>query len=157
MRKDVKELTEDEAKEILELVYPDDETVWFDKIYIEEPKPDKDGRRQVTFGFRPIIGIAFKCGINHDGAILHFDDTRVVNWLYKNGYEVGELLEMNKNLSKLEIDIENLAYAISWHCKANPKFLKEKGKEDYYTLEKTRELLIEAANRYYYDVDYGNY
>jgi len=152
-RKDIKELTEEEAKEILETVYPD-EDVAFDKIHFEEPERDEDGMRQVTFGLRSIIGIAFRAGLNWDGCMLHFDDTRVVNWLYKNGYEIGPLLESNKDMSKIEMDLENLAYDIHWHCEVNPKSLKEKDKEGYYTLEKTRELLLESANKYYYGTDY---
>lgn len=151
-RKDIKELTDKEAEEILKEVYPDEE-VSFDKIHFEETPRDEDGMRQVTFGLRPIVGIAFRAGFNWDGCMLHFDDSRVINWLYKNGYEIGSLLEMNKDMSKIEMDLENLAYEIHWHCDHNPKVLEERGKKGY-TLEDTRKYLIDAANKYYYDTDY---
>lgn len=151
MRKSVKELTEEEAKEILKFAYPDKDC-WFDEIH-HESKVEEDGSRQVTFGMRPIIGIGYRNDLG-DRCMLHFDNTKAVLWLYRNGYDIEEQLEINKDMTQMEHDFENLAFAISWHCEARPRHLKEDGKEDDYTLEKTREILIKEVNKYYYDTEY---
>lgn len=51
MAKNIKELTEDEAKQILEFAYPNDKDNWFRKLSFE-PKITEDGKQQVTFGMR---------------------------------------------------------------------------------------------------------
>jgi hypothetical protein len=150
--KSIKELTDKEAEEMLKFVYPDRD-YWFDKVHLES-KIEEDGSRQVTFGMRPIIGISYMAGVNHDRCMLHFDDTRAILWLYKNGYDIEEQLTMNKDFSRIEMDLENLAYEIHWTCDHAPNSMKEKGAKEAFTLEKTRERLLEAANKYYYDTDY---
>ena len=79
------DMTLDEAKQILEFAYPKDKDNWFRKLSFE-PKITEDGRQQVTFGMRPIIGIEYHNG--QDNCILHFDNTKVVLWLYKNGSSI---------------------------------------------------------------------
>lgn len=150
-RKSIKELTEDEAREILNYVYPDKD-YWFEGLHYDS-KVEKDGSRQVTFGLRPLIGIGYRNDLG-DRCMIHFDNTKVVLWLYKNGYDIEEQLEENKYMTQMEYDFENLAFAITWHCESKPNHLKEEGKEDTYTLEKTREILLKAVNKYYYDTEY---
>lgn len=95
MRKDIKELTNKEGEEIFNIVYPKDKNphhsytcVGHERIYRE------DGHEKITFGFRSCIGIFGHNG--QDNIIIPFNDTKVVLWLYNNGYEIGELLEENK-------------------------------------------------------------
>lgn len=151
MKKSIKELTEEEAREILKFVHPDKD-YWFDKLH-HESKVEEDGTRQVTFGLRPIIGISYRNDMG-DRCMIHFDNTRAMLWLYRNGYDIEEQLEINKDMTQMEYDLEELAFAITWHCESRPKHLKEEGKEDNYTLEKTRKVLLKAADRYFYDTDY---
>ena len=73
--KNIKELTEEEAKEILKFVYPNDENYWFKKLSFE-PVITEDGKQQITFGGRSIIGIEFHDG--QDNCILHFDNSKAV-------------------------------------------------------------------------------
>ena len=59
--KNIRELTEDETKEILKFVYTNDDDYWFQKLSFE-PVITEDGKQQISFGGRSIIGIEF-----HDG------------------------------------------------------------------------------------------
>lgn len=151
MRKDIKELTNDEAKEIFDYVNTD-EYAYFEAL-ITEPEIDNEGNIRVTLGLRPAVGIYYRNG-SGDGCLLHFDHTGVISWLYNNNYEIGVLLENNKYLSNIEEDIDNLAFAIHWQCKGKPENLLQTIGVDSVTLDKTREELLKAADRYYYNVEY---
>lgn len=101
--KKITELTEQEGREIFEFVYPSDEEKFKYYSYQNlkfEPTILENGSQQVTLGFRPIIGLMGHNG--QDNIILHFDDTKVVLWLYKHGYDITELLEVNSYMSELE-------------------------------------------------------
>jgi hypothetical protein len=145
MAKNIKELTEDEAKQILEFAYPKDKDKWFRKLSFE-PKINEDGSQQVTFGMRSIIGIEYHNG--QDNCILHFDNTRVVLWLYKNGYDIIELLESNSYLSEMEKDFENFAFAIDWMSKGDDGF--REGYKQNWTLEYVTKKCKELLEKYYY-------
>src|ERR1035437_3072833 len=121
MAKNIKELTEDEAKQILEFVYPNKDNLFRELSF--EPKITEDGRQQVTLGMRSIIGIEYHNG--QDGCIIHFDNTKVVLWLYKNGYDITQLLETNSYLSEMETDFENFAYEIDWLSKGEEGFRED--------------------------------
>jgi len=145
MAKNIKELTEDEAKQILEFAYPKDKDNWFRKLSFE-PKITDDGKQQVTFGMRSIIGIEYHNG--KDNCILHFDNTKVVLWLYKNGYDVTELLEANSYLSEMEKDFENFAFEITWMAKGEERF--RDGYKQKWTLEYVTKKCKELVDKYYY-------
>ena len=143
--KNIKELTEDEAKDILKFVYPNEKYYWFKKLSFE-PVITEDGKQQVTFGMRPIIGIEFHDG--QDNCILHFDNTKVVLWLYKNGYDITELLEANSYLSQMEKDFEIFAFAIEWMSKGEEGF--KDGFKQNWTLEYVTKKCRELLDKYYY-------
>jgi hypothetical protein len=145
MAKSIKELTEDEAKKILEFAYPKDKDNWFRKLSFE-PKITEDGKQQVTFGMRSIIGIEYHNG--QDNCILHFDNTKVVLWLYKNGYDVTELLKANSYLSEMEKDFENFAFAITWMAKGEECF-RDDVKQNW-TLDYVKKNCKELVDKYYY-------
>jgi hypothetical protein len=143
--KNIKELTEEEAKEILKFVYPNDENHWFKKLSFE-PVITENGKQQITFGGRLIIGIEFHNG--QDNCILHFDNSKAVLWLYKNGYDITELLEANSYFSQMEIDFENFAFAIEWMSKGEEGF--RDGFQQNWTLEYVTKKCRELLDKYYY-------
>jgi hypothetical protein len=143
--KNIKELTEEEAKEILKFVYPNDEYYWFKKLSFE-PVITENGKQQITFGGRSIIGIEFHDG--QDNCILHFDNSKAVLWLYKNGYDITELLEANSYFSQMEIDFENFAFAIEWMSKGEEGF--RDGFQQNWTLEYVTKKCRELLDKYYY-------
>jgi hypothetical protein len=145
MAKNIKELTEDEAKKILDFVYLNDKDNWFKKLSFE-PEITEEGREQVTFGMRLITGIEYHNG--QDNCILHFDNTKVVLWLYKNGYDITDLLEDNSYMSEMEIDFENFSFGIDSLSKGEEGF-RDGFKKNWtlgYVTEKCKELL----EKYYY-------
>ena len=145
MAKNIKELTEDEAKQILEFAYPKDKDNWFRKLSFD-PKITEDGKQQVTFGMRSIIGIEYHNG--QDNCILHFDNTKVVLWLYKNEYDITELLEANSYLSEMEKDFENFAFEITWMAKGEEGF-RDDVKQNW-TLDYVKRKCKELVDKYYY-------
>ena len=145
--KKIEELTETEAREILTFVFPK-EDYWFKELSMN-PKINEDGSQQVTFGFRSIIGVLYHNG--QDNCILHFDDTKVVLWLYKHGYDIGELLEANKHLSQMEMNFENFAFAIEY-IKIKQERLTDENR-DKFTIDYILKEYERAAERYYY-IDY---
>jgi hypothetical protein len=142
--KDIKELTEEEAKQILDFVYPED-NYWFQKVSFE-PKILENGSQQVTFDMRPIIGIEFHNG--QDNCILYFDNSKVVLWLYKNGYDITNLLENNSYFSEMERDFENFAFSIEWMSKGEEGF--REGHEHKWTLDYVKKKCKELVEKYYY-------
>jgi hypothetical protein len=143
--KKIEELTEVEAEEILKFVYPDEKYNWFKKLSFE-PVIEEDGSQRVTFGMRSIIGIEYHNG--QDNCILHFDNTKVVLWLYKNGYDITDFLEANSYLSEMEADFENFSFAISWMAKGEDGF--REGSKQNWTLEYVTKKCKELLERYYY-------
>ena len=143
--KKIEELTEVEAEEILKFVYPDEKYNWFKKLSFE-PVIEADGSQRVTFGMRSIIGIEYHNG--QDNCILHFDNTKVVLWLYKNGYDITDFLEANSYLSEMEEDFENFSFAISWMAKGEDGF--REGSKQNWTLEYVTKKCEELLEKYYY-------
>lgn len=99
--KNINELTEKEAKEILQFVYPNDKNFCFMDIALKS-KINKDGSQQVTFSLRSIIGIKYHNGV--DNCILHFDNTKVLN---EDEYKVTDTTYVSKNVfgGILEYDV----------------------------------------------------
>jgi len=141
--KSIKELTEEEAKEIFDFVFADEDEYRGYSGLAKVPIIEEDGSMRVTMGLRPIVGIKYR-NDSGDGCLLPFDNTKVMLWLYKNGYDIEEQLEYNKDLTKVEHDIENLAYAVSWHC--------EQQKD--HTMDTLKKVLIERIDYFYYDREY---
>jgi len=142
--KNIRELTDDDAKQILEFVYPNDGYLFtgisFDIVVCS------DGKVEMTFGFRPAIGINFHNG--QDACILYFDSTKVVLWLYKNGFDIGEFLEANKYLSNIERDFENFAFGVSQLSRGEQGFA-ETHKQNW-SLEYVKRRCTELLNTYFY-------
>ena len=140
--KKIEDLTNEQGKEILKFVFPTKDYYFKNISFNLKFNDDKTGQF-VTFNGRSIIGIEYHDG--QDNCILHFDDTRVVLWLYKNNFDITEQLETNKNMSQIEIDFDNMAFAIHWLSKVN-----EIVKED---LQKnlTTEYYIKECKRIYND------
>lgn len=149
--KNIKDLTDDEGKEILNCVYPHDENdhnSWaiFQNLSFE-PKINDDGSQQVTFSMNPIIGIVYKNSHN-DTCVLHFNHTKVVLWLYNNGYDIKELLEQNAYLSEMEYDFENFQFDVLWLSKGEKGFSKEN--EHLWTLEYVKDKCKKLIEKYVY-------
>ena len=144
--KKITELTEKEAKEILEFVYPDRKDIHFTKLSFE-PHKSEDGKGQyVTMGGRSIIGIGFHNG--QDNCILHFDNSKAVLWLYKNGYDITEQLEINKHFSEMESDIDDLCFEIYVIYQNYEDRIKNGS--TFYTVENILKKLKEVNDKYYY-------
>lgn len=137
--KKINELTEDQAKEIIEFVYPD--KGYFLQGLSFEPEFNKEGHEHVTFGMRSQIGILYHS--DQDKCILHFDDTKVVLWLYNNGFDIKEILEMNDYMSEMENDFDNAMFEVHFT-------LEHWGKYNMKKLEKKFKKIVEE----YYSKDY---
>jgi len=145
MRKNIKELTEDEARELLKFVYRDDDH-WFESIS-HEPTINDNGEQQISFDGRSIIGVKFR-NDHGDGCILHFDNTKALLWLYKEGYEILDLLESSSYLSEMENDFDNFSFAISWMAKGEDGF--REGFKQNWTLEYVTKKCEKLLEKYYY-------
>lgn len=145
--KNIKELTENEAKQILEFVFPNNKYIYFKHISFEPKMTDKG--QQVTFNMMPIIGIEYHNG--QDNCILHFENTKVVLWLYKNGFDITEFLETNSYFTEMESNFDTFAMSISWMAKGKNGFKKEN--EHLWTLEYVQSKCKELLNKYFY-IDY---
>lgn len=146
-KKKISELTIDEAKEILDFVYPDGDH--FNVGLSFEPVKSEDGKGQrITMGGRSIIGITYRGGINNDGIILHFDHSKVVLWLYKNGYDIQTFLEENAYMSEMESDFENFAFEVEQMSKGEDGF--RDGYKQNWTLDYVKKKCKELVETYYY-------
>lgn len=151
--KDLKTLTLDEAKEILEYYYPNKTDLsnsknyeyWVTGLSFESVK-NEDGNTPITFGGRLIVGILYHD--SRDNCILHFNDTKVVAWLYSHGYDIGELLEQNKYLSAMESDFDSVVYWLSSFSKW-PNHWSEDFNANF-TLEWVAKKSQELLEKYYY-------
>lgn len=106
--KKIEELTDAEGREILKFVYPSEDN-YYQKLSFE-PHIEEDGSQQITMGGRSLVGIFYHNG--QDNCILHFDNTKVVQWLYEHGYDIGKQLKMNAYMSEMESDWEEFGYLI---------------------------------------------
>lgn len=142
--KSINELTEREAKEILSFVYPDNKGIDFQELKFEHTV-NEDGSVQITFGGRLIVGILYYNG--QDNAILHFNNTKAVLWLYKNGYDITEQLELNSGLSKEMDNFENFAFAIYWMARGADGFAEDR--KHKWTLDYVTRKCAELYKKYY--------
>lgn len=151
MLKSIQDLTEKDAEEILDFMYSHTPELVKNKDYsftgIQHEKIiDKDGSEQVTFGGRSAIGIHYRAGINNDGFVLPFSNTYSVLWLYKNGYDITELLEENKRLSEMEADLDRILLHLYSLWRSDEQF----GRDPDVTLEYVKEVINRLLDKYLY-------
>lgn len=144
--KKISELTEEEGKEILNYVFPDEDYIY--KGLSFEPVKSERGGEYVTMDGSSIIGIRFIGGMNNDGMVLHFNHTKVVLWLYQHGYDIGELLEENAYMSEMESDFESFAFEVEWMSKGEGGF-KDRVKHNW-NLDYVKNKCKELVEKYYY-------
>lgn len=142
-RKKINELTEEEGKEILKFVYPNDDD-YFQGLSFE-PEITEEGQ-YVTFGMRSIVGILFHNG--QDNCILHFDNSKVVLWLYQHGYDIEDLLKENAYFSQFEKDMESLTFVMYQLAQGEESF--REGSKHNWTLEYVQKRCADALSKYYY-------
>ncbi len=155
--KNIKDLTETEAKEILKYVYKDKDKYDYEHYFTEihqEPIIDENGNEQITFGGRSIIGIGFHNG--QDNCILHFTNTKVLSWLYQHGYDIEDLLKYNEYLSDLEKDNEHMGWCLLQFARGEIIF--KEGYKQNYTLDWVVKEAKECLQKYYFkDIDVEMY
>lgn len=133
-KKSITELTEQEAKEILEFVYPDNKYLFFTGLCFE-PVLDSNGMQELTFsGFQPIVGILYHDG--RDNCILHFDNTKVILWLYQHDYNINDQLIFVQDLSTTERKFDYMVADIM-------SYLKEPD------IDKCKMYIEKCINHYY--------
>ena len=142
--KSIKELTESEAIELLSFVYPKYGKDDFWSIRYERELKE-DGGEYITFGGRSIIGIEYHNG--QDRCILHFENTKAVLWLYKNGYDITEMLEANAYMTQMENYFSSAMAEISYMSKGEEGF--REGFEQNWTLEYVKKKCKDIFERYY--------
>lgn len=151
-RKDIRQLSTEDAKKIFEYVFPpgNEKYKYHSFTDVSFDAVMTDNGQQVSFGLRPLIGINYHNG--QDRCILHFDNTKVVSWLYENGYDIKDLLDGNEHLSEMEGDFENFSFAVHWLAEClekrdDPGFNKTKY---LYTFEHVVKQLRNFNEKYYY-------
>jgi hypothetical protein len=146
--KNITELTEIEAKEILKFVYPDVKEYerYFTGLSFE-PVISEDGMQQITFTGRSIIGIKYHNA--QDNCLLHFDNHKVILWLYKNGYDITDFLESVQNDDKIINKLKNFMFNIYFLVNNRQEQLKKNDKEHMFSLEYVIKNLKEALDKYF--------
>ena len=145
MKKNIDELTEKEAKEILKFVYPNDKYISFRELSFN-PKINADGSQQVTMNCDPIIGICYHNG--QDNYILHFDDTKVVLWLYQHDYDIEEFLIKNQFYSEMNDDFDRISFCVLQMSKGEDNFME--GNKHNWNLEFVKNRCKELVEKYWF-------
>ena len=151
--KKISELTNKEAEEILEYVYPGKTPLsnpkkyeyWLDKLYLEPLI--ENGQMRVGFDMRPIVGIGYRNNMG-DRCRIHFDNIKVISWLYQHGYDITEELKQNEYLNEFENDMDNASFELYYLSLGEEGFSEESKHnctKEYY-IEKLKELLT----KYFY-------
>lgn len=142
--KKITELTKKEAIDILKFVYPY-KNIEFEELSLE-PKILENGSIQVSIDMRPLVGIIYK-GEYGDRCILHFDNSKAALWLYRNGYDIEEILVSNAYFSEMEEDLDELGYQL--HLLSS-----KPGEYSHFnipnTVDEFREKCNELNNKYIY-------
>lgn len=142
--KQINQLTEAEAKEILKFVYPNKD---YDYMGLQfTPVIDKNGSMQVTFNIEPIVGILYHNG--QDRCVLHFYNSKVVLWLYRNQYDIEKLLIHNQYFSQMEQNFDNMAFVISMLSKGDNPY--ESGDKEHFTIDYVKSRCKEIIEKYWY-------
>ena len=132
-RLNINTITEDECREILKFVYPDEDNFFVDII-------------RSTKNPKECISIKYLNDIT-DGCRLDFTNTKCVQWLYEHNYEIGALLKENAYFSQQEIDYDNKMYSIS--CLLLKKDLTETPLMSDYVRSSLQEILDKYYNEEY--------
>lgn len=144
MKKSISELTQEEAKSILEFVYPNSDYVFLKLEFT--PEKNKDGSIALTFNLEPVVGILYYNG--QDRCVLHFYNSKVVLWLYQNNYDIEEYLTRNKYFSEMEQNFENFGFGVSMLSKGEEPF--KKNDAHYFTLDYVKTRCKELLEKYLY-------
>lgn len=144
-RKPITDLSIEEANEILDFVYPGDDHTNIRLSFI--PVKCENGEK-ITMGGRSIVGITYRGGINNDGMVLHFDNSKAVLWLYQNGYEIEELLNENICMSEMQSDFSNFAQEVELMSIGEDGF--KDGYKHNWNLDYVKKKCKELLEKYYY-------
>ncbi len=96
MLKNIRELTKEEAEQILEFVYP--ERIKYNAF------------KKFTFNESDHAALQYHNG--QDNCSLYFTNTKLILWLHKHGYEITKLLENIAHYSEQLNDFDNLGYYV---------------------------------------------
>ncbi len=156
MKKDIKSITEKEAKEILEYLFPNETSLSNPKNYkynftkiSHEMVLDKEGYQQISFGGRSLIGIFYYNDKIGDECILHFDDIRILPWLYENDYDILDLLKENIIYYDMGNNFDNFAFAVLQLSKGVHAFAE--GYKQNWNLEYVHNKCVELLDEYFYE------
>jgi len=142
--KNIREITKEECEEALEYVYPG-KNYYYTGIS-HDMVIDEQGRQQLMLSGRSIIGIRYHNG--QDNAVLHFDNTKLLVWLYKNGYDISEQLEVNSEMSEDEHGVSMMAFGMLSLAKGIDGF--REGYKQNWTLEYVQKKCISLLDKWYY-------
>jgi len=149
MNKPLTELTHKDGERIFEFYFPGKTPLfdpksydyWFTEIR-HESIVDEYGMRQISLSSgRPIIGIMGKGGLNCDNILLHFDDPKVMLWLYQNGFDIEEQLKENVGMFEDREALEHLVQGILQFSKGEDAFA------DTHKHNCTREFYINESKK----------
>lgn len=143
-KKNIRELTEDEAKEIIEFVHPGRDCFFrglsFDRVL------DEEGHENITMSGHSIIGIQYHNG--QDGCLLLFNNVKVISWLYEHNYEIKDLLEKNHYIDNLEKNYDLMGFSVHMLSKGTDAFADDA--KDRFTLEYVIKKCKEIVDNYYF-------
>lgn len=143
-KKEIKELTEDEARKIFEYVFKGKDYT-FKCLTLDKPQADENGMVQITFGGRIPIGIEY-WNSYPDLCVLHLDNTKAIKCLYEMGYDIQEFLEMNEYMSEMENDFVSLTFAVEDLSKGEEIF--RDGYKHNWTLDYVKNKCKELLQKY---------
>ncbi|HMT01694.1 MAG TPA: hypothetical protein PKD00_00050 [Burkholderiales bacterium] len=142
--KNIKELSEQEAKEILNFVFPENKLIYFKNISFE-PDIIDENTEHVSLGFESIIGIIYNNG--QDNCLLNFTNTKVVLWLYKHDYNITKFLELNSYFTEMESNFDEMAHEINILSRGHAG---NRNNKEEFTLGYVKDKCKEILNKYYY-------
>jgi hypothetical protein len=148
MMKDIKEISKEEAIELLSFVYPKYDENSFINIHHDWIKTE-DGHLIIPFSGGSTIGVEYHNG--QDRCILPFNNSKSVLWLYKKGFDITSLLEENSYFSNMEYSFSNFAIEVEVMSKGEESF--RDGYKQNWTLEYVMNKCKNLLQKYYY-VDY---
>jgi len=143
--KEIKDLTDNEAIEILNFVFPKEKDITFIEISFESKKTE-DGRRYITLGGNSTVGIFYK-GFQ-DTFVLPFDNTKVILWLYRKGYNIERLLESNSHYSELDEDYQGILMSLYSFIKKKDEL--DENNQPLYSFEYLFDILKKDYEKHFY-------
>lgn len=137
--KKLTELTDEQAKEILNFVF-NNEGYSFSKISFVADDPS-----QITMGGSRCIGIEFHNG--QDNCILGFNNSKVVIWLYQNGFDIIDQLIQNKDVSDDLAAFDHIAFEV--FCLSHGEEMFRGNTKKNWTLDYVKKKCSEIYEKYY--------